>query len=106
VTQAPGQGKDQRLRQVVGDVRGAVVMLLMDVAVEHRGIAVGHEQFHRLCAIDPRRRLDTALGAEGSVTALDGSAKASDNRIHLTSYSGFCTRLLADDAGHYLTCYG
>src|SRR5487761_2225777 len=38
------QREDQRLGRVVGDVPGHVVVLLMDVAVEHRHVGVRHQQ--------------------------------------------------------------
>lgn len=38
--------------------------------------------------INPRRHLDGAQGAEASVTALGDSARASDDRTHLTGCRG------------------
>src|SRR5579883_951161 len=49
----PGRGlrEDQRLRRMMGDMARHVVMLLVDVAVEHHDVLVGHHDVDRLGAV-------------------------------------------------------
>src|SRR5476649_718505 len=46
-----GLREDQRLGRMMGDVAGHVVVLLMDVAVEHHDVLVRHQQVDRLGAV-------------------------------------------------------
>src|SRR5260221_9878927 len=49
-----GQRENERLRRVVRDVARHVVMLLVDVAIEHRHVGKRHQQVDRLRAIASR----------------------------------------------------